>query len=88
MPLRTEGIALLVDGIQTGIVVPSSCDAKGCNATFIPSTTMLARILRGKEFEAEFRTDATAKGMSISLDLPGLADGLIAMAKKRQAYGR
>lgn len=77
----------MVDGIQTGIVVPSSCDAKGCTATFVPSTTMLARILRGNELEAEFRTVSSVKGTSIALDLPRLAEGLMAMANSVSPAG-
>jgi invasion protein IalB len=84
----SEGIALLIDGFQTGTIVPSSCDAQSCTATFAPPSRMMARILGGQELEAEFRTQSSPKGTSIALDLPGLADGLMAMAEKVNFNGK
>jgi invasion protein IalB len=79
--VRTEGIALLVDGIQLGVIDPSSCDLTGCTASFVPTSSMLARIFPGRELEAEFRAESSTTGTSIGLDLPGLSDGLAAMRK-------
>jgi invasion protein IalB len=56
-PVESEGVALLIDGIQSTLIEPKDCDSTGCSATFYPSTVMLARLLRGTELEGQFRTE-------------------------------
>ena len=89
VPIKTEGIALLVDRVQVGVFDPSSCDSTGCTATFVPTASMLASFLRSRAqvLEAEFRVGNSAHGISIGLDLPGLEDGLLAMATKLKQFG-
>jgi invasion protein IalB len=77
-PVQSEGVALLIDGIQDAVIQPGNCDPNGCSASFHPSTVMLARALHGSELEGQFRTQPRT-GVSLGLDLPGLRDGLMAM---------
>jgi len=88
VPIKTEGIALLVDRVQVGVFDPSACDSTSCTAAFVPTAAMLASFMRPRAqvLEAEFRSENSAHGISIGLDLPGLQDGLLAMdAKLRPA---
>ena len=80
-PVESEGVALLIDGIQSAVIQPKNCDSKGCSASFHPSTVMLARILHGSELEGQFRTQPRT-GISLGLDLAGLRDALTAMREE------
>jgi invasion protein IalB len=80
-PVQSEGIGLLIDGVQSAVLLPKSCDLTGCSATFYPSTTMLARVLRGSELDAQFRTDPRI-GVSLGLELHKLHEALTAMRKQ------